>query len=119
MSKATFGTGGNTLFRGNVWPLYSKKYAKKVGTFIPSLYRTGKLKASIQYMTPYNNSVLVYCNHPRADIHFFGGKKMPARRFMPIEGNGMTSWRLTFMAERVMNTEIENRIRLLSGIHSY
>lgn len=116
MCWSTFGSGGRR-FRGNTWKPYSKSYAKKVGSSTPTLLRTGALKGSIRWLAPRSNFVTVYTVNPYAAPQFFGSKKgLPPRRFMPVESSGGKSmWRLTYVAEIEMNTEISKRMRQLSG----
>lgn len=114
MAWASFGASGR--YRGNVWKPYSKSYAKKVGTSKPSLMRTGGLRGSIRIYPPRGNSVVVYTGHKFAPVHFFGGgNNIPSRKFFPMEGSGKALWRLTYIAETEMLTEINNRFRTLSG----
>lgn len=100
MSKSTFG-GNNANYRGNKWPRYSKSYTAQVGNSTPTLYRSGKMKASIRVSGQGANWVGISCGTKYAAAQFLGSPKshIPARRFMPLEGAG-NSWRLTARAER-------------------
>jgi phage gpG-like protein len=112
MAKSTFGSSGNTTFRGNTWPRYSKPYSKKVGSSVPSLLRTGALRNSIRSRSQ-GNSVVVYSDNPLAAVHMFGSptRNIPARRFFPMDQN----WILKYNAYRVLTKDISNQFNANSG----
>jgi hypothetical protein len=114
MARSTFGSG-NSTYRGNKWPRYSKSYAKRVGSSTPTLYRTGKLKASIQMTSPRGNSVGVYSNTKYSAAQFLGSKRgLPTRRFFPMEGHTAV-WRLTARADKDLTMEVGRGFSIASG----
>ena len=115
LAQATFGTGGR--YRGNNWPAYSPEYAEKERTSSPTLLRSGALKNSIKTMSPRTNYVEVFTALPYASAQFFGNpkKKLPGRRFFPMESAGSTMWRLGYSAEKDMVVDIQKRFMILSN----
>lgn len=115
MAQSTFGANKNT-YRGNTWPRYSKLYAKKVGSFTPTLLRTSKLKSSINVTNPQSNSITVQSDIKYSAAQFFGNKKgLPSRKYFPVEGQGIM-WRLTARADRdLMIESLRNFYNLSNG----
>ena len=114
MARSTFGVN-KTTYRGNTWAKYSPAYAKKVGTSSPSLFRSGKLKASIRVTPPRGNSVGVFADVKYAAAQFLGSKRgLPARRYFPMEGHG-TMWRLTARADKDLTIQALSDFYKLSG----
>jgi phage gpG-like protein len=86
-------------------------YAKKVGRFYATLYKTGKLFRSGGQIWDINDDrAIVGFADEKASWHQFGTSKMPARPFMPFWGN-----RLSPYAERriitAMQLELQRIVR--------
>jgi hypothetical protein len=113
LAQSTFGTG-NKKFRGNTWARYSSNYAARVGSFVPTLLRTGKLRASIRVGTIRNNKIYVSADRPYAARQFLGSGKLPSRKFFPMEGVG-SSWRLTSAGDVEMRRILLNELYTMSG----
>lgn len=113
MGKSTFGL--NSTYRGNTWSRYSPAYARRVGSSIPTLYRTGKLKNSIKRDNPQVNTITVSANTPYAAAQFYGSSNgIPSRRFMPLTGVGNTM-RLTLRADREITMLIGREFMRMVG----
>ena len=78
-------------FRNQPWKPYSKKYAKKVGTGVPTLFRSGNLMESNKIQGFVRNGVMIGTRGiPWAAAHQFGNpkNKLPARPYYPVISNG-------------------------------
>jgi phage gpG-like protein len=66
-------------------------YAKKVGRFYATLYRTGELFRSARLYTTDDTATVVF-DDVKASWHQFGTGRMPARPFMPFWGNNLSPY---------------------------
>lgn len=115
MTRSNFGSSGR--FRGNKWPPYSRAYSKKVGSRIPTLFRSGKLRDSIKLGAPRGNWIEISTNVKYAAAQMLGNPRqnLPSRNFFPMERMGANRWRPVYSAEREMIVSITKSFRLISG----
>jgi len=115
MTQSNFGTTGP--YRGNKWKSYSKSYAKKVGSSVATLLRTGKLRDSIQMKNPRGNYVEVSTDNPyaRAQLLGYPPRNLPSRIYFPMERLSSTYWRPVFATERQLVFTISKTLNILSG----
>jgi len=109
--RSNFGTSGN--YRGNTWPRYSKSYAKKIGSSIPTLLRSGTLKNSIRVTGIDTDTVNIGTNVIYASAQNFGSLKMniPSRLFFPIDKNNL----IKMNANNRLVLNIRNSLKILSN----
>lgn len=112
-SQANF---NSNIYRSTQWSPLSKKYAKKVGNSIPTLFRSGKLFGSIKLGSPKYNSINLYSDSPYAAAQQYGYNRLPPRPFIPVENAGSPSVsRLNQKSEHDMVNIIAKQLSILSG----
>ena len=114
-TKSNFGLTGK--YRSDIWNPLSNKYAKKVGSSIPTLLRSGALERSIQVGQYQYGFISVYCDSIYGAAHTFGSAttNLPSRNFWPVQFMGSPYFaRLIPTAEKEMQTLIIKRLSTLS-----
>lgn len=115
ITKENFGDEGK--YRGNKWKPLSKRYAKKVGSSVATLLRSGALRDSIKVGSPRGNWIEVSTSNPYARAQFLGNPKqnLPSRLYFPTERISTNYWRPVYAAEKELVHAIGKSLYIISG----
>lgn len=112
LTRMNFGPTG--MYRPQVWPAYSKEYAKR-HPGPPTLYRRGVLFRSLRWSATTGSATLsAEGDRNYAAAHQFGNARTPARPYFPIEQRG-AGYELTWAASKQVERELDAEVRRVMG----